>query len=227
MIFPIGDTQVKGGSFPYICYGLLALNILVFLYEWQLQLGSETRINEFLTTYGAIPTEILNGEDLITLITSMFLHGGWMHLIGNMLFLWVFADNIEATIGNVSFVAFYLLGGLAASMAHVYFNMDSTIPTVGASGAISAVLGAYMVMFPRSKIKVLVVLFFRSFHLSALVFLGLWILQQLIAGFGSLGGTAESSGVAWWAHIGGFVFGLIAGFFFKSKVRSAPQYYSR
>ncbi len=227
MIFPIGDTQVKGGYFPYICYAFLGLNVLVFLYEWQLQLQSEAEFGAFLTTYGTIPQEILRGEDYGTLLSSMFLHGGWMHLIGNMLFLWVFADNIEATIGNIPFTLFYLGGGLAASAAHIVFNMDSAIPTVGASGAISAVLGAYLVMFPRSQIKVLVIVFFRSFNMAAIFFLGLWIVQQLISGFGSLGAAGESSGVAWWAHIGGFAFGVIAGFFFKSKVRQPVQDYRR
>ena len=227
MIFPIGDTQVKGGAFPFICYGLLIVNVLVFLYEWGLMSSSEEQINQFIITYGAIPQEIMHGQDLSTLVTSMFLHGGWMHLIGNMLFLWVFADNIEATIGNFAFIIFYLIGGLAASAAHIAFNMDSTIPTVGASGAISAVMGAYMVMFPKSRIKVLVVIFFRSFYMSAVIFLGLWIVQQLIAGVGSLSSAAESSGVAWWAHIGGFVFGVLAGLFFKSKVRLGPESYSR
>lgn len=227
MIFPIGDTQVKGGTFPYVCYAFLGLNILVFLYEWQLQMQSAAQFNTFLITYGTVPVEIIRGEDLGTLITSMFLHGGWMHLIGNMLFLWVFADNIEAVIGSIAFTLFYLGGGLAASAAHILFNMTSTIPAVGASGAISAVLGAYLVMFPHSRIKVMVVFFFRSFNMAAIFFLGLWIIQQFIAGVGSLAGTADSSGVAWWAHIGGFIFGVIAGFFFRPKVRQLSESYPR
>ena len=234
MIFPIGDDQVKGGSFPLFSYAFIVFNVLVFF----LQLSQPGNL---ICEYGSIPNEILRGEDYLTLFTSMFMHGGWMHLIGNMLFLWVFADNIEATVGNFNFLIFYLLGGLAASAAHIYFNMGESlvsccnpcgggvpcagdlpacmgsIPTVGASGAISAVLGAYLVMFPKSKIKVLVVYFFSSIKMPALYFLGFWIVQQLISGFMSLGpATTATSGVAWWAHIGGFVFGVIAGFFARN-----------
>lgn len=216
MFFPIGDTQVKGGSFPYVCYGFLGMNVIIFLYQFSL---SQDQLQTFVMTYGSIPAEILHGEDWETLFTSMFLHGGWMHLIGNMLFLWVFADNIEATIGNFPFLFFYLAGGLAAALAHIAFNTESTVPAIGASGAISAVLGAYLVMFPKSRIKVMVLIFFRSFYMAAIFFLGLWIVQQLISGVGSLGAAAGSSGVAWWAHIGGFAFGIIIGFFFKAKVR--------
>ncbi len=214
MIFPIGDENVKGGSFPYLSYAFIAINVLVFLY--QAMLPPEAG-NAFVMTYGSIPAEIVQGQDYFTLLTSMFMHGGWMHLIGNMLFLWVFADNIEATIGNVQFFIFYMMGGLAASAAHIMFNMESIIPCVGASGAISAVLGAYLVMFPKSQIKILVIYLFRSFNMAAIWFLGLWIGQQLISGFAAIGpSTAGSgSGVAWWAHIGGFVFGVLAGLLFK------------
>lgn len=211
MIFPIGDTQVQGGYKPYVSYTFIAINILVFLYEFSLGNGA----NQFIITYGTIPQEITTGEDYFTLFTSMFLHGGWMHLIGNMLFLWVFADNIEAKIGSSRFLLFYLAGGLAASLAHIVFNSMSQIPTVGASGAIAAVMGAYLVMFPKSKIKMLIIILFRSFEIPAYLFLGLWMGQQLIAGFGSLSETGDTAGVAWWAHIGGFVAGLLAGFYFK------------
>ncbi len=214
MIFPIGDTQVRGGYKPYVSYTFIVINVLVFLYEYNLG----TMANQFINTYGTIPQEITNGQDYFTLFTSMFLHGGWMHLIGNMLFLWVFADNIEAKIGSSRFLLFYLIGGLAASLAHVGFNLESTIPSVGASGAIAAVMGAYLVMFPKSKIKMLVIILFRSFHIPAFLFLGLWIGQQLLAGFGSLAETKDTPGVAWWAHIGGFAAGLIAGFYFKKAM---------
>lgn len=192
-------------------YGFLLLNVLVFFYEFSLGPGCQA----FVTEFGALPGEITAGDDYFTLFTSMFLHGGWMHLIGNMLFLWVFADNIEATIGSFQFVLFYLAGGLAAHAAHIYSDPASMIPTVGASGAISAVLGAYLVMFPSSRIKVLILIFFRTFYLSALIFLGLWIVQQLFSGFASLAETAQGGGTAWWAHIGGFAFGIVAGFIFR------------
>ena len=157
MFFPIGDDQVKGGYFPLFSYIFIAINVLVFFYQASLSVPG---FEQFVYTYGSIPRETLAGQDTFTLFTSMFLHGSWMHLLGNMLFLWIFADNIEATIGNFRFLVFYIIGGLAAHAGHIYFNMGSEIPTVGASGAISAVMGAYLVMYPTSKIKMLVLVFF-------------------------------------------------------------------
>lgn len=223
MIFPIGDTQVQGGHRPWFSYSLIFLNIIVFIYQIQL---STDQVTTFLYQYGSIPVNIVNGEGYDTLLTSMFLHGGWMHLIGNMLFLWVFADNIEATIGNFRFLLFYLLGGLAAAFLHIFFNLTSPVPAIGASGAISAVLGAYIVLFPKSKVKVMVVIFFGTFQVAAIYFLGFWMIQQLFSGVQSLKGMEESSGgVAWWAHIGGFAFGVLAGLFFKFIYPKRP--YSR
>lgn len=217
MIFPIGDNQVEGGAKPIFSYLFIGINVLIFLFEASL---SSDDLNRFILTYGSIPQEIMNGEDYFTLFTSMFLHGGWMHLIGNMLFLWVFADNIEQIIGNLNFVIFYIVGGLAAHAAHIFFNINSPIPTVGASGAIAAVLGAYLIMFPTSKIKILVIFLFRSFQIPALLFLGFWIVQQLVSGVAAIGPeTTESEGVAWWAHIGGFAFGVVAGFYYKNIQR--------
>ncbi len=213
MIFPIGDDQVEGGYKPFIAYLLIGINILVFLLQVTMP---QSQQQAFVYTYGVIPVEIVNGQDYFTLLTNMFLHGGWMHLIGNMLFLWVFADNIEAVIGKFRFILFYLGGGLAASAAHILFNANSTIPAVGASGAISAVLGAYLVMFPSSRVKVYVLYIFRSFHMPALFFLGIWGVQQFINGFISIvPNSAYTSGVAWWAHIGGFVFGIVWGFIIR------------
>jgi membrane associated rhomboid family serine protease len=214
MIFPIGDDQVKGGAKPFWSYTFILLNITIYLYEVFLQ--GNGQLNEFLYNYGTIPAEIVRGEDYYTLFTNMFLHGGWMHLIGNMLYLWVFADNIEARIGNTRFVLFYIGGGIFASLTHVIFNMDSQITSIGASGALSAVLGAYLVMFPQSKIKLIFIYYLRPFKIAAIYFLGIWIIQQLISGFASLGPeTAQTGGTAWWAHIGGFLFGLAYGFIIK------------
>jgi membrane associated rhomboid family serine protease len=234
MFFPIGDTQVEGGYKPYVSYSFIALNILVFLLQ-------VTTPGNLVCEFSAIPKSILSGDRSFTLLTSLFMHGSWMHLVGNMLFLWVFADNIEAKIGSFSFLIFYVTGGIVASLAHIYFaasgsNLDmitcqlchtptpcdigdnphaAVIPTLGASGAISAVMGTYLLLFPRSNIKVLVLIFFRAFYVPAFIFLLLWFGQQLISGMGSLSPVAEaSSGVAWWAHIGGFVFGLTAGIYF-------------
>jgi len=212
MIFPIGDEQVQGGYFPLFSYSFIAINIAVFVLEFSLQ--TQGKLAGFITEYGAIPNEIVHGQDLHTLLTSMFMHGGWMHLIGNMVFLWVFADNIEATVGNLTFLIFYVLGGLAAVAGHVYFDADSLVPMVGASGAISAVMGAYLVMFPTSKIKML--FFIMIFHIPAFIFLFFWIFQQMTAGMASFDGVnLELDNVAYWAHIGGFVFGLAAGLLFR------------
>ena len=213
MIFPIGDDNVKGGAYPFFSYLFLALNVIAFFYT--ISNGLERAVNE----YGANPCAIKSGTEYFDLITSMFMHGGIMHLVGNMLFLWIFADNIESTIGNIRFLVFYLLGGIVAAFVHIYIASGTgCIPMVGASGAISAVLGAYLVMFPRSRIKLL--FFIKVFYIPAFLFLGFWIMEQLVSGFTSLdifGDPKEGSQVAFWAHIGGFVFGLLAGWFFKTK----------
>lgn len=221
MVFPIGDDQVVGGAKPIFSYSFIAINILVFLIQMSFQMtGGEAWLREFFTTYGALPIEITRGQDLHTLFTSIFIHGGWMHLIGNMLFLWVFADNIESSIGNVNFLLFYLLGGLAASLTHIYLDPNSTIPGIGASGAISACLGAYLILYPKSKIKMIVLFLFTSFKIPAVIFLVFWIGQQLLTGIGSLSvETSATQGVAWWAHIGGFVFGLLAGILIRKIIK--------
>jgi membrane associated rhomboid family serine protease len=205
MVFPIGDDQVKGGYFPFFSYAFIAVNVLVFLYQMSLP---EAELGAFIDLYAAKPADIQDGRNLMSLLTSIFLHGGLMHLLGNMMFLWIFADNIEATIGNGRFLVFYLIGGLAAHAGHIYFNLGSEIPTVGASGAISAVMGAYLVMFPTSRIKMLVFIFIT--RIPAFLFLGFWAWQQWSFGQQSLVGTSNSN-VAWWAHIGGFLAGLACG----------------
>jgi len=210
MIFPIGDDQVKGGYFPVFSYGFILLNVAIFIFENQMP---QAQLAAFVNEYGSIPHEITQGNSWFTLLTSMFLHGGWMHLIGNMLFLWVFADNIEAAVGNIWFLLFYLAGGLAAVGGHIYFNWDSPVPMVGASGAISAVLGAYLVMYPASRIKLLFFIF--PFRVSAWLFLGIWIIQQMLYGAESIN-DSEGGGVAWWAHICGFAFGILGGLVFRS-----------
>lgn len=244
MIFPIGDTNVQGGSKPLFAYGLIIVNVVIFLLQLQVE-------DHLVCDYATIPSDIVRGRDLYTLVTSMFLHGGWMHLIGNMLFLWVFADNIEAVVGNTRFIIFYLLGGLFASGAHILLEMmmggsgslaccmpcavgsnctaddllcAGSIPSLGASGAISAVMGAYIVMFPKSNVKVLI--FIWTVRVSALIFLGFWFVEQLISGIGGLSVVSvQTSGVAWWAHIGGFVFGLIFGFLNKDLTKDLNRVY--
>jgi membrane associated rhomboid family serine protease len=156
----------------------------------------------------------------------MFLHGGVMHLVGNMLFLWVFADNIEATIGNIPFLLFYLAGGVLASLTHVFFNLDSNLPSLGASGAISAVLGAYLIMFPQSRVKVFVflVVILRRITMSALAFLGIWVVIQIISTVESMGIVSEGGGTAWFAHLGGLAFGLLMGLTFRNQAKRMTLY---
>ncbi len=218
-MFPIGDDDVRGAGPALATWAILIINVLVFLYEASLPQGA---LESLITQYGAIPREIAAGIDWPTLLTSMFLHGGWLHLVGNMLFLWVFSNNIEAVLGSLPFLGFYLAGGLAASLAQVGSDPASAIPSVGASGAIAAILGAYIVLFPSSRVRLLI---FTGFSMgvtrvSALVFLGLWAVMQLFSGVASLGvPTAETGGVAVWAHVGGFAFGLLAGWLLQGRVR--------
>ena len=216
-MFPIGDTEVRGAKPGVITISLIIMNVLVFLYEVTL---SQPALEAFYSNYAVIPAEITSGNHLYTLLTSMFLHGGWLHLIGNMLFLWVFGDNVEAVLGYVFYPLFYLAGGLAASAAHIVFNLGSTIPSLGASGAIAAILGAYIVMFPHSRVKVLYLTGYGVGigRITAILFLGIWFVTQLFNGIASLGApTAQTSGVAVWAHIGGFVFGLLIGFMLRGR----------
>ena len=215
MLLPIGDDNIKGGYFPVFSYLFIAANVAVFLY--QISLGQYQ--NSFVMHFGSIPDEITRGQDLFTLFTSMFLHGGWAHLLFNMLFLWIFADNIEAIIGSRRFLFFYIMGGLLAHALHIYFYPDSTIPTVGASGAISAVMGAYLVMFPSSKVKLL--FFVIPFRIPAYLFLGFWIYMQISSGLSSLRMAEGTVSVAYWAHIGGFIFGLVMGFIYRPHIRNS------
>jgi membrane associated rhomboid family serine protease len=212
-MFPIGDERVPGGPPAVVTFGLIALNVAAFLVE--LSQPSEAALQTFIQAWGVVPREYSAMQDLppgiplpfwSTLLTSMFLHGGWMHLGGNMLYLWIFGDNLEKVMGAARFAAFYIVCGLAASFAHIVFGPGSSVPAVGASGAISGVLGGYMVLFPNNRVRVLT----RGgvAHVPALVVLGLWILIQFINGIGSMATTSETGGVAYMAHIGGFVAGL-------------------
>ncbi|GBL35645.1 rhomboid-like protease 4 [Filimonas sp.] len=217
MFLPIGDTNIEKGSFPFFTYLLIAANVAMFFFQVTMP---PTLQKDFVYTYGCIPAEITNGLDLRTLFTSMFLHGGWWHLIGNMMFLWIFADNIEATIGSFKFIMFYIGGGVVAALTHSILNAGSIMPCVGASGAIAACLGAYIVMFPKSKVRVLFLLFLTSFSVPAVYFLGFWIVNQFMSGIGILGAaTSDTDGVAYWAHIGGFVFGIVFGFMYRGHAK--------
>ncbi|MEM6397910.1 MAG: rhomboid family intramembrane serine protease [Bacteroidota bacterium] len=207
MFLPIGDDQVRGGYSPHLAYGFIVVNVLIFIYQVTLP---PAQVENFLTTYGAIPAEITSGQDHFTLLTSMFLHGGLMHLVGNMLFLWIFADNVEASVGSVVFLVVYLISGLAAHAGQILINPESTIPMVGASGALAGIMGAYLVMFPRSQVRGY--FFFFRVAVPAFLFLFFWIAQQSYMGYTQLqAGPSNTGGVAWWAHIGGFLFGVVAG----------------
>lgn len=212
MFIPIGDDNIKGGHYPLFSYGLIVLNVVIFLYQASM---SPQELQSFIYQFGSIPAETTNGQDLYTLFTSVFLHGSTMHLVGNMLFLWIFADNIEATIGNFRFLTFYLIGGLFAHALHIFLAPDSEIPTVGASGAIAAVMGAYLVMYPRSQIKILFFIF--PFRISAWLFLGLWIFNQWSYGAAALQAQNDGPGVAYWAHVGGFLYGFAMGFYYRYR----------
>ena len=216
-MFPIGDENRGQRLTPFVNYGLIALNFVVFFYELAL---SDPELTKFIYRWGTIPAEVSEGHDLVTLVTSQFLHAGWLHILGNMLFLWVFGDNVEDTMGHVGYLIFYLLCGIAAALAQVFINSGSQTPLVGASGAISGVLAAYLVLFPRGNIRTLILLGWIPliFLLPAWVLIGYWIVLQFINGFLSLGvKTEEGSGVAYFAHIGGFAAGLLLVKLFKNE----------
>ena len=235
MIFPIGDDNSDRTGTPYVNYLLIALNLIVFFFFQGM--GSNDR---FTYAFSTVPREIATGQDVTTpdrvlrdpvsgdpfrapglqptpvpvyatLLTAIFMHGGLMHLFGNMLYLWIFGDNLESRLGPMRYTVFYLVGGLLASLAHVFttyaFGGNPLIPSLGASGAISAVLGGYMVLFPKRQVRVIMMRMLTT--VPAIVAIGIWFAFQLISGLGMLGGGAQQGGVAYGAHIGGFIAGLV------------------
>lgn len=226
-MFPIGDTDVREAGPGLWTVILVLLNVGVFAVQITLL---RPGLTEFFNRYGVVPSRLVEGEQLYSVFTSMFIHGGWVHLITNMLFLWVFGDNVEAALGRIVYPLFYLGGGVAAMAAHVLVNPGSDLPSVGASGAIGALLGAYIVMFPRAQVKVLLLLGFFVVvrRITAVVFLGVWFAMQFLTGLASLGvETAEAGGVAVWAHIGGFLFGVVIGFLFRDRAKDLTLEYER
>ena len=210
-MIPIRDT-IRSETYPIINYVLIALNILAFLVEQSLG----RNLNEFIFTYGLVPARysvpqisahFTTAQQVIAFLTFMFLHGGFFHLLGNMWFLYIFGDNVEDHLGHFRYLAFYLLCGLASGISHLFLNWTSQIPTIGASGAIAGVMGAYFILYPRAKILTLVPIFFflHFMKIPAFVFLGFWIFFQFLSATSS----AQAGGIAWWAHIGGFIFGMI------------------
>ena len=203
-MFPVGDDNSQRRNFPVVTPALIGINVLVFLAELA---GGD----QFIANWAFIPSRFSEepGANAVTIFSAMFMHGGWMHLFGNMLFLWIFGDNVEDRLGPIKFLIFYLLAGIAATFAQYVYSPESGIPNVGASGAIAGVLGAYILMFPQSRVNVL--LGRQVVAMPAFVVLGLWIVFQLISGVGTIAYTDESAdvgGIAYMAHIGGFVAGL-------------------
>jgi membrane associated rhomboid family serine protease len=231
--FPIGDDNTERRIVPFVNYTLIAINIVVFLFQTE----------QITLSYSVVPAEITQGRDIVgpvrsikgltlgnspspiylTLLSAMFMHGGWLHLGGNMLYLWIFGDNVEDRMGHLKYLIFYLLCGFLASATHILVGPNSLIPSLGASGAIAGVLGAYLVLFPRQGVRVLQ--WGMVTEVPALIVIGLWGLLQFISGFGALGKGGASGGVAFMAHVGGFVAGILLVFLFRN--RAEPQRFRR
>ena len=211
-MIPLSDV-IPSRTKPVVTVGLIVVNAVVFLYQLMLP---EPALQVFVGSYALIPAWF----SVPALFTSQFLHGGWMHVISNMLYLWIFGDNVEDRLGHVPFLIFYLGAGAAAALLQTLFNPFSSVPMLGASGAIAGVMGAYFVLYPKSRIVTLVPLFFffQIIEVPAIFFLGIWFLMQLLSGVGSLGvSNAAGGGVAFWAHIGGFVAGLLIGLVLRAR----------
>ena len=220
-MIPLRDV-IPSRTTPYITVTIIVVNALVFVFELQLPLTDRGR---FIEVYGIVPASVGS----LSLLTSMFLHGGWLHFLGNMLYLWIFGDNVEDRVGHGRFIVFYLTCGLAATLAQVVSNPTSVVPMVGASGAIAGVMGAYFVLFPRSRVLTLLPLFifWKLIEVPAILFLGFWFLLQLLSGVGSVGAGQDVSGIAFWAHIAGFATGAVAIFFFRRPERQRVDWWGR
>ena len=208
-MFPIGDDDSSRRTVPVVTYVLIVLNVLFFF----LELSSG---DPFIERWSVVPRRLLAnpGSDFPTIFTSMFMHAGWLHLGGNMLYLWIFGDNVEDNFGHIKFLIFYLLCGIAATLAQLAFSASSDVPNLGASGAIAGVLGAYIVLFPRGQVKVLMGR--GVIPMPALVVIGLWIVLQFVSGIGSVTQSAQTGGVAYMAHIGGFLAGVVLTFLLRA-----------
>src|ERR1700691_4373254 len=232
-MIPLKDMTPRR-SVPVMTLLLIAANVIVFLHQISL---SPAQADAFVRLYGLVPSKLnltMAGrhysfaDALIPLFTCMFLHGGWLDIIGDMWFLWIFGANVEDRMGTAAYLLFYLVCGIGSSIAQTLFSWGSHIPSLGASGAIAGVLGAYIVFFPGSQISALVtllIIWFRA-RVPAMVFIGLWFVMQFVSGIGSLGstGAAASGGVAWWAHVGGFLLGMLIAFIMSLSTRSVARY---
>jgi len=220
------DNPRHNGTFPFVTISLIGVCIAVFIYQFSL---GDKQVLLFLHQYGFIPGRLTGAVEVpsimeqipaaSTIVSSLFLHGGIAHLLGNMLFLWVFGDNIEAALGHARFLSFYLLCGVAACLLHLATGPNSAIPAVGASGAISGIMGAYLVLYPKAGINVLFIfgIFWRKVRMSAIALLGLWFALQFFGGFATLSQSSETGGVAFWAHVGGFIAGAVTIYFLTSN----------
>jgi membrane associated rhomboid family serine protease len=222
-MFPIRDHNPSGRT-PYVVYALISINIVVYIATWNL-MSDDRSAYYFLAEWALVPERISSLRGFETLITTQFMHGGFMHLAGNMLFLWIFGDNLEDEMGHFGFLAFYLACGIGAAAIQVVSAPHSQIPTVGASGAIAGVMGGYLLMFPKAKVDILLILivFFRVFAIPAWVALLIWLGMQV---FGSAGADPASGGIAYWAHIGGFAVGLVLTIPLWLK-RGGPSFWGR
>jgi membrane associated rhomboid family serine protease len=211
-MIPIGDDDTSRRTVPLVTYALIALNVLFFFVE---QSGGDA----FIRTWAFVPSRFLADPvgDGVTLLSSMFMHAGWLHLGGNMLYLWIFGDNVEDRFGHIAFAIFYLLCGLGATLAQLAFSVGSQVPNLGASGAIAGVLGAYILLFPQGKVRVLQGQ--RVVQVPALIAIGIWIVLQFFSGIGSIANTAQTGGVAYIAHVGGFMAGFLLTFLFRGRGR--------
>lgn len=205
-MLPIRDHNPSGQT-PFVTYALMALNIGIFLSYWPL-FDNPRALNIFFYDWAMTPVLVTQTGDYMTILSSMFLHGGWLHLAGNMLFLWIFGDNMEEEFGHVGYLIFYLACGAAAAVAHLVSAPMSQVPTVGASGAIAGVMGGYLLLFPKARVDILIILIviFRIFTIPAWIMLGLWFGLQVFGGFGA---DPDTGGVAYWAHAGGFIAGIV------------------
>jgi membrane associated rhomboid family serine protease len=215
-MIPLYDT-LHSRRFPIVNWMLIGLNVLIFLYELSL---SPAGLDRLTRTWGLVPTQLMARPETfwITIFTGMFLHGGWFHILSNMWVLFIFGDNVEDRMGGSRYLIFYLLSGVAAALLESFVLAGSSVPMIGASGAIAGVLGAYLILYPRARIASLVpILFiFTIIEIPAMIFLLFWFVSQLFSGWLTLQG-ATGSGVAWWAHVGGFVFGMLAVNFFAER----------
>jgi membrane associated rhomboid family serine protease len=216
-MIPLGDADRRPLRFPIVTVGIVAANALTFLLELS---GGDAFINQ----WSLVPANIVAGHGWITILTSMFMHAGWLHIIGNMLFFWVFGPEIEDVMGPLRYLVFYLLGGLAATTAQIAVDPASTVPNLGASGAIAAVMGAFLITYPRDRIRTILLFgwFARVTFIPAIILVGIWFLTQLFSEVGALV-SVQQGGVAYMAHVGGFVFGMITARLFEIRQRRAEQ----